>query len=104
MKHIVEGTFDDVLGVLVERDMKYEIERSRKIFERYSKEYESLMKKAIDLNDTYLEWSRKEIANELIIKRKETSLASLVFVLRDEKNPKPLIDKYLFEQYKTWEI
>ena len=98
--NIVEGSFDDVIGILSDNGLVAETAMAEAVRTRFWKEIMRRKKEAEDYFNANKDKERKEVARELIPDRK--TLASLVFKLFDGQDLEPYLMKNLAREAKEW--
>jgi RNA ligase len=98
--NIIEGSFDDVIGLFTDHGLTNEIKLAREIETRFWNKVNKVKSEAEEYFNANKNKERKEVARELIPERKE--LASLVFKLFDGQDLLPYIMKKLAKEAKEW--
>jgi T4 RnlA family RNA ligase len=101
---IIEGTYDDLIGVLTEFGMNDEVIRAKKIADRFWHEVALLKNEAVKYYEMNRDRQRKDIALELLKDKSNKMLASLVFKLMDGMDPNPIIFKKIVDESKEWQL
>ena len=98
--NIVEGSFDDVIGILSDNGLVAETAMAEAVRTRFWKEVNNRKELAEEWYNKHKTLERKEVARMLLPERKE--LASLVFKLFDGQDLEPYLMKNLAREAKEW--
>lgn len=98
--NIVNGTYDDMIGVLTYHSLENEVNKAKDVYSKYATIFEAWKAKAESYYENNKERSRKEVALDVLSKDK--FLGNLVFKRWDNKDYSDSINKFILEQSKEW--
>jgi hypothetical protein len=101
---IIDGSYDDIIGLLNDHGLGEEVGYAKKVHMKYSQEVKKYLTLAHEYHTLNKEKTRKDIAEDLIKNKKDSFLASLVFMVIDKKSPLPNIHKRIKLDCKEWSI